>query len=32
MRTNNVEQAFIKGNAVDLNNHQKELFEKYKNR
>ena len=32
MRTNNVEQAFIKGNPVDLNNHQKELFEKYKNR
>ena len=29
---NNVEQAFIKGNVVDLNNHQKELFEKYKNR
>ena len=32
MRTNNVEQAFIKGIPVDLNNHQKELFEKYKNR
>jgi imidazolonepropionase-like amidohydrolase len=32
MMTNNVEQAFIKGIAVDLNNHQKELFEKYKNR
>ena len=32
MRTNNVEQSFIKGNPVDLNNHQKELFEKYKNR
>ena len=32
MRTNNVEHAFIKGNPVDLNNHQKELFEKYKNR
>ncbi len=32
MRTNNVEHAFIKGNAIDLNNHQKELFEKYKNR
>ena len=29
---NNVEQAFIKGNVVDLNNHQKELFEKYKER
>jgi imidazolonepropionase-like amidohydrolase len=32
MRTNNVEQAYIKGVAIDLNNHQKELFEKYKNR
>ena len=32
MRTNNVEQAFIKGNSIDLNNHQKELFEKYRNR
>ena len=29
---NNVEQAFIKGNVVDLNNHQKDLYEKYKNR
>ncbi len=32
MRTNNVEKAYIKGKAVDLNNHQKELFKKYKNR
>jgi imidazolonepropionase-like amidohydrolase len=32
MRTNNVENAFIKGKPIDLNNHQKELFEKYKNR
>ena len=32
MRTNNVKQAFINGEAIDLNNHQKELFEKYKNR
>ena len=32
MKTNNVELAFIKGIPVDLNNHQKELFEKYKNR
>jgi len=32
MRTNNVEKAYIKGKEVDLNNHQKELFEKYKNR
>ncbi len=30
MRTNNVEKAFIKGNIIDLNNHQKELFERYK--
>lgn len=30
MRTNNVEMAFIRGKAVDLNNHQKELYEKYK--
>ena len=32
MRTNNVEQAFINGVSIDLNNHQKELFEKYKHR
>jgi len=32
MRTNNVEKAYIKGKAVDLNSHQKELFEKYNNR
>ena len=32
MRTNNVEKAYIQGMAVDLNNHQKDLFEKYKNR
>ncbi len=30
MRTNNVEEAFIKGNSIDLNNHQKQLFNKYK--
>ena len=30
MRTNNVLQAFINGKEIDLNNHQKELFEKYK--
>jgi imidazolonepropionase-like amidohydrolase len=30
MRTNNVERAFIKGNTIDLNNDQKELYEKYK--
>ena len=32
MRTSNVEQAFIKGKHVDLNNHQKDLFNKYKGR
>ncbi len=32
MRTNNVEKAYIQGVDVDLNNHQKELFDKYKNR
>ena len=30
MRTNNVVQAFINGKEIDLNNHQKELFDKYK--
>ena len=29
MRTNNIEYAFIKGKSIDLNNHQKELFNKY---
>jgi len=32
MRTNNIEQAFINGLRIDLNNHQKELFNKYKSR
>ena len=32
IRTNNVEHAFIKGKIIDLNNHQKELFNKYNNR
>ena len=32
IRTNHVEQAFINGNAIDLNNHQKKLFEKYRDR
>ena len=32
MRTNNVEKAFIKGIEIDLNNHQKKLFEKYQTR
>jgi len=30
MRTNNVEWAFIRGKKLDLNNEQKELYEKYK--
>ncbi len=30
MRTNNVEQAFINGASIDLNNHQKELFHKHR--
>ena len=30
MRTNNLEQAFIQGRNISLNNHQKELYEKYK--
>ena len=30
MKTNNVENAFIDGVAVNLDNHQKELFRKYK--
>lgn len=30
MRTNNVVKAFINGKEIDLNNHQKELFKKYK--
>ena len=29
MRTNNLEYAFISGKSIDLNNHQKELFNKY---
>ena len=32
MRTNNIEKAYIQGVQVDLNNHQKELFNKYKDR
>jgi len=32
MRTNNIEQAFINGSSVDLNNHQKDLFNKYNNK
>jgi imidazolonepropionase-like amidohydrolase len=30
MRTNNIEKAFINGVSINLNNHQKELFEKHK--
>lgn len=29
MKTNNVVFAFIQGRAIDLNNHQKKLYEKY---
>ena len=32
MLTNNIESAFIKGQDIDLNNHQDELFKKYNNR
>lgn len=32
MRSNNVEQAFIKGKSIDLNNDQKALYEKYKSK
>ncbi|HEX8516625.1 MAG TPA: amidohydrolase family protein [Bacteroidia bacterium] len=30
MRGNNVEKAFVKGRSIDLNNDQKDLYEKYK--
>ena len=30
MKSNNVEKAFVKGVSIDLNNDQKELYEKYK--
>ena len=29
MRTNNVTKAFIDGRLIDLNNHQKELYNKF---
>ena len=32
IKTNNVEKAFIKGKEIDLNNHQIELFNKYKDK
>lgn len=30
MKSNNIESAYIRGKLIDLNNSQKELFEKYK--
>ena len=30
MLTNNIELAYIRGKAIDLNNHQKDLYEKFK--
>lgn len=30
MKSNNVEHAFIRGKKLDLDNHQKQLYEKYK--
>ena len=32
MIENNVEKAYIRGKEVNLNNHQKELYNKYKER
>ena len=32
MRTNNVEKAYIKGKNIDLDNEQKALYLKYKNK
>ena len=32
MRTNKIEKAYIKGKAINLNNHQRELFNKYSNK
>ena len=32
MRTNNVTFAMIRGSYIDLNNHQKELYEQYSNK
>lgn len=32
MRTNDVTWAFVKGNKINLDNHQKQLAEKYKNK
>ena len=30
IKTNHVEQAYIKGKSINLNNHQKDLFNKFK--
>ena len=32
MRTNNVEMAFINGKKLDLDNHQKQLYRKFRNK
>jgi len=32
MMTNDVSLAFIRGKKLDLNNHQNQLYEKYKKR
>jgi imidazolonepropionase-like amidohydrolase len=32
MKSNNVELAFIRGKKIDLDNHQKQLYEKYKSK
>lgn len=32
MRTNNVEEVYLKGISIDLNNDQKKLYEKYKSK
>ena len=32
VKTNNVEYIYIQGKSIDLNNHQKDLYEKYKDR
>jgi len=32
MRTNNIEIAFIQGRNIDLDNFQKELYQKFRNK
>jgi imidazolonepropionase-like amidohydrolase len=32
MKSNNIELAFIRGKKIDLDNHQKQLYEKYKSK